>query len=49
MIISHLPNKNKPQKNVAARFGDLRINNTNKKQDNALEKYRIATFLAAVT
>jgi len=30
-------------------FGDLRIDNTNKKQDNALEKYRIATFLVAVT
>jgi len=30
-------------------ISNLRINNTNKKQDNALEKYRIATFLVAVT
>jgi len=30
-------------------FSDLRTDNSNKKQDNALEKYRITTFLAAVT
>jgi len=35
--------------NIDVSFSDLRINNTNKKQDNALEKYRIATFLVDVT
>ena len=35
--------------NLKLHFGDLRIDNTNKKQDNDLEKYRIATFLVDVT
>ena len=30
-------------------ISDLRINNTNKKQDNALEKYQVTTFLVAIT